>query len=208
MSRSLRAVLATATAAGLLVGGISLASYATTRHEAGSGSGSGAGAKSQPKTLVFKVGSKGQQFNGGSARLYNGKVPKGTYEISMSGIVLDRAAPATGDAIACLVADKRTLSYILNHPGSLRGSQRLYALLGQNQLDGGEQIGLIDQTNPAAKVDRRKIVFGCTFNGTGPFEVARPLQFTLTPVKVDNQKAGARFQLPITKVRAFVNALR
>lgn len=205
MSRPpLRVVLATAAAAGLLVGGVNLASYATTRHD----SAGGAGAGSQPKTLVFKIGTKGQKFNGGSAHLYSARVPTGNYEISMSGIALDRAAPSIGDSLACLVADKRTLTYILGHPGSLRGAQRLYGLLNQTQQDGGDAIGILDQTNPAAKVDRKKIVYGCTFNGTGPFQVVRPLQFTLTPVKVDNQKSGARYQLPTTKVRQLAHALR
>ena len=77
MSRSLRTVLATATAAGLLVGGVSLASYATTRHDSAGGAGGGAGASGAPKVIKFHVGVQHQSFNGGAFRLYSAKVPKG-----------------------------------------------------------------------------------------------------------------------------------
>ena len=204
MSRSLRTILATAAAAGLLVGGVSLASYATTRHDSAGSAGAGAGTASLPKTRVYTVGSTHDLINGGASRLRSVSVPKGNYEISVSGVVTDGSSDP--DSLACLLTDKKTLTYILHHPGSLRGSQRLYMLLNSNAAD--SSFGFIDQTNPAAHVDRSSIVYGCTFNGTGPFKVVRPIQFTLTPVKTANQKKGQVYHLPAAKVGRMTHALR
>ena len=188
-------------AAVVLVGGVSLASYSTTRHDSAGGAGAGA---PLPKTRVYTVGSTHQIINGGASRLRSVNVPKGYYEISLSGLVTDQSSDP--DGISCLLTDKKTLTYILNHPGSLRGSQRLYMLLNSDSAD--PQFGVFDQTNPVAHVDRRSIVYGCVFNGTGPFEVIRPIQYTLTPVKPTTPKRGQVYQLPTAKLGGVIKALR
>jgi hypothetical protein len=197
---SLRAVLATTGAAALLVGGANLASYAATHH------GHGGSAKaSASKTTVFTLGSPGQKFAGNTAHLFTAKVPKGTYQMTMSGIAVDSAASDT-DNVTCVFVDQKTLTHLLHSSGSLKGGQRLYALLSSQGTD--SNFGFINQTNPAAKVDRPNIVYGCTFNGTGPFQVVRPLQFTMTPVKATKGKSTGKYHLPATKVRDLARALR
>jgi hypothetical protein len=198
----LRAVLATAAAATVLVGGVNLASYAAGHHQ---GTGSAAKPSAQPKTIKFHIGSPGATFNGGSTHLFSAKVPKGTYEISMSGLLVDQSTGS--DNLTCLVADKKTLTRLLGHPGSFAGAQRLYSIFTQSQADSTTGFGLLDSTNPAVKVDRAKIVYGCALSGTGPFLVARPPVFTLRPVKVTN-KSGHHYTPPVAKVQKLTRALR
>ena len=198
----LRAVLATAAAATVLVGGVNLASYAAGHHH---GTGSAAKPSAQPKTTKFHLGSPGSSFNGTSTHLFSAKVPKGTYEIGMSGLLLDQTTGT--DSYTCLVADKRTLTRLLSNPGSFAGAQRLYAVFAASQTDGTSSFGFLDSTNPAVKVDRAKIVYGCAFNGTGPYLVARPPVFTLRPVKVTN-KSGHHYTAPVAKVAQLARALR
>jgi hypothetical protein len=201
MSRSLRTVLATAAAAGLLVGGVSLASYATTRHD--SAGGAGAGASSEPKTLVFHLGSPGRQFAGDSAHFLGGKVPTGTYQVGMSGIVLDKASGGS-DSYSCLVADKRDVKKVL--AGTSASLRRIYALEGEGQ--GDFNFGVVASTNHVQKVDRSKIVVGCAFNGVGPFVVKRTLTFTFRPVKSTNKSAAPVDIVPEARVRKLSNLLR
>jgi hypothetical protein len=83
----------------------------------------------------------------------------------------------------------------------------LYAIFTQSQADSTTGFGLLDSTNPAVKVDRAKIVYGCALSGTGPFLVARPPVFTLRPVKVTN-KSGHHYTPPVAKVQKLTRALR
>jgi hypothetical protein len=198
MSRSLRAVLATATAAGLLVGGISLASYATTRHD-NAGGGAGAGASSAPKVIKFHLGSQNQTFNGNAIRLYTAKIPTGNYSVSMSGVLLDQATDKTGDSYSCLLADKKDLVHALTSGSGATSFKRIYSATGQDfDTVGSFSFGIYTDTNPAVHVDRSKIMFGCVFNGTGPYKVSRVPVFTFTPIKVDGH-SGKRWFPPTPK---------
>jgi hypothetical protein len=206
----LRAVLATGAAAALLVGGINLASYATTHHGT-NGAGGGAGAGAAPKVLKFHLGVQNQTYNGGAFRLYTAKVPKGNYSVSMSGVFDDQAAVATGDSYSCLLADKKDLVRQLGSGSPNPNFKRIYAATGQDfDSTGSFNFGFFTDTNPAAHVDRTKIVFGCVFNSGGPYRVARVPVFTLTPIKVDS-RSGKRFiPAPVAKadLRRLSQALR
>jgi hypothetical protein len=151
----LRAVLATTAAAGLLVGGANLASYAATHH--GHSSGTSAKPHAQPKTIAYHLGSPGQAM--GNTRLFSAKVPKGTYEVSISGWLSDDVS-TTGDSVTCVLADKKALFHLLNHPGSLTGAQRFYAITGGSE-DKTYDFAVMDNSNPVAKIDRRNISYGC-----------------------------------------------
>jgi hypothetical protein len=208
MSRSLRVVLATAASAGLLVGGITLASYATTRHDSAGGAG-GAGGSSAPKVLKFHLGVQNQTYNGGAFRLFTAKIPTGNYAVSMSGVFLDQAVDDSGDSYSCLAADKKDLLKALTS-GSGASFKRIYSATGQDfDTTGSFNFGIFTDTNPAAHVDRSKIMFGCVFNGDGPYKISRVPVFTFTPVKVDG-RSGKRFVPPTPKadLRRLREALR
>lgn len=201
---SLRAVLATTAAAALLVGGADLASYAATHHSASAGAAGKPHA--QPKTIAYHLGLPGKSFQGSSTHLFTAKVPKGTYEVSISGWLNDTSGN-TSDNYTCLVADKRTLFHVLRHPGNLSGAQRLYAVTGQSDLTDTFDFAVVGIANPVAKVDRSKVVYGCLLNGTGPFHIVRPLVFSLRPVSATN-KTGKPLALAKMKARQLSHALR
>jgi hypothetical protein len=201
---SLRTIVATTTAAALLVGGAQLASYATTHH--GHGAGASTAAKSsQPKTITFTLGSNTQVFAPNSQHLFTAKVPKGTYAVGISGFV--STASSTDDNYTCLLVDKRALLHLAGSSGSLAGTQRLSSAAEAAASDAGFGYGIIGDYNPVAKVDRSTILYGCVFNGTDTYTVARPVEFTLTPVKPSHQK-GKKFTLPTPKLRDLARAVR
>ena len=199
---SLRSSVTTLAAAVVLVGGASLASYATTNH----GHGAGA-ATATPKTIKFHFGSPGKTFNTTNpVHLFTAKVPKGTYEVGLSGLLLDQAGGST-DNYTCLLSDKKTILKLLGGSGPNPDFSRVYALDGASQSDGGFAFGLVDSTNPVAKVDRPNIVYGCILSGTGPYVVGRTPTFTLTPVKVTS-KSGTPLPIAKSQARRLVGALR
>ena len=203
----LRAVLATASAAALLVGGVNLASYAATHHGGGA---AGAGASGAPKVLKFHFGVQNQSFHGGAFRLYTAKVPNGNYSASMSGVFNDQALYESGDSYSCLLADKKSLLHALTSGGGTPNFKRIYSATGQDfDSTGSFGFGIFSDTNPAVHVDRTKIMFGCVFNSGGPYRIARVPVFTLTPIKVDG-RSGHRFIPPAPKadLSTLVNALR
>jgi hypothetical protein len=206
---SIRSTLTTVAAACVLVGGANLASYAGTGFTLGSGphaagsAASGAGASSGPKTIKFHLGAPGASFAGGSAHLLTAKVPTGNYAVGMSGIMLDSPGSGT-DSYSCLVADKKDVTKVLG--GTSQNLRRVYALDGDSQ--GNFKFGVLDNTNHAQKVDRAKIVFGCVFNGTGPFKVKRTLTFTFRPVKVSSKSGSPIDILPKSGVRRLSELLR
>jgi hypothetical protein len=191
---SLRSSVTTLAAAVVLVGGASLASYAATNH----GHGAGAAATT-PKTIKFHLGAPGKSYSTANpVHLFTAKVPKGTYEVGLSGLLLDQSAGAT-DNYTCLLSDKRTILKLLGSPGPNPDFSRVYAIDGASQSEGTYVFGLVDSTNPVAKVDRPNIVYGCILSGTGPYVVGRTPTFTLTPVKV-TAKSGT--PLPVAKSQA------
>lgn len=153
-----------------------------------------ASAASQPKTLKFHLGKPGKVFAGGTIHLFTGKVPKGTYEIGMSGLIEDTGISGT-DSYTCLVADKKDLVRLLGSSNPNANIKRFYAVdaHGQQEPDSLE----LDSTNPAQKVDRTKIAFGCLFSGDGQFKIKRTVTFTFRAVKVTNESGS-----PITLTRS------
>jgi hypothetical protein len=140
----------------------------------------------------------------GNSRLFTAKVPKGTYEVGISGWLTDDTSTA-GDSVTCVLADKKALFHVLNHPGDLTGAQRFYAVTGDSD-DQNYDFAVMDNSNPVAKIDRRNIAYGCLLSG-GPFHVVRPLVFTLKPVSVSNKK-GHALQLTKSQVGSLHTALR
>lgn len=199
------AALSIVAAAVVLVGGAGLASYAATGHGQHS-RGSAAHKAAQPKTISFTLGANGRNFGPGTPHLFTAKVPTGTYAVSISGFVTDTSS-TNDNSYTCLVADKKAVLHLLHHPGSLTGTQRIYSAAEQDESTNSFGFGLINDHNPVAKVDRKTIVYGCTFNGSSPTTVARPLKFALTPIKATNEK-GQEFTLPTAKVAKLAQALR
>ena len=155
-----------------------------------------------PKTLRFHIGSLGTNFAGGTANLVTVNVPKGTYEISMSGLVTD--STGTTDSYTCLVLDKAALLAAIGG-GSLDYS-RVYGLDGDSQ--GNFKFGVVDYTNPAQKVSRSSVALGCAFNGIGPFVEQRLLTFTFRPITVSDQRNGAPIPLPRSAAQRLSRAMR
>lgn len=155
-----------------------------------------------PKTLRFHIGSRGTNFAGNTATLVTVQVPKGTYEISMSGLITD--STGTTDSYTCLVLDKATLLAAIGG-GSLDYS-KVYALDGDTQ--GTFKFGVLNNTNPAQNVSRSSVALGCTFSGTGPFVEQRLIEFTFRPVRVTDKKNGAPIPLPRTAAHQLSRALR
>jgi hypothetical protein len=194
---SLRSTVTTVAAAALLAGGASLASYAATSH----GHGTGGGTSSEPKTIKYSLGSPGKLYKGNTQHLFTAKVPKGSYQIGMSGLVLDNQG-ADNDSYSCLLADKKNIQHVL---GGGNPNYRLwYALDGDGK--GSFKFGVVNYSNNAQKISRPNIVFGCIFDGTGPFTVARTLTFTLRPVKVTAAK-GKPLSVPASQVHRLVGKL-
>jgi hypothetical protein len=81
----------------------------------------------------------------------------------------------------------------------------LYALMSSTAPS--PEFGFLDQTNPAAVVDRPTVAYGCSFNGAGPYHVVRPLVFTLRPVKVTNEKPGTPFLPSAAKIAQLARAV-
>lgn len=199
---SLRSSVTTLAAAVVLVGGASLASYATTNHGHGAGAATGT-----PKTIKFHLASPGKTYNTTNpVHLFTAKVPKGTYEVGLSGIVLDQSGGGT-DNYTCLLADKRTILKLLTSPGPDPDFSRVYAIDGASQSDGSYTFGIVDSTNPVAKIDRPNIVYGCILSGTGPYVVGRTPTFTLTPVKVTT-KSGTPLPVAKSQARRLLGSLR
>jgi hypothetical protein len=184
---SLRSTVTTVAAAAVLAGGASLASYAATSH----GHGTGGGTSSEPKTIKYTLGSPGKIYKGNTDHLFTTKVPKGTYQIGMSGLVLDNAG-GDSDTYTCLLADKKNIQHVLG--GGNPNYALWYALDGDAK--GNFKYGVVNYSNNAQKIDRPNVVFGCVFSGTGPYTVARTVTFTLRPVKV-TAKSGT--PLPVAK---------
>jgi hypothetical protein len=189
---SLRSTVTTVAAAALLAGGASLASYAATSH--GPGTGGGAATSSEPKTLKFTLGSPGKIYHGNTDHLFTAKVPKGAYQIGMSGLVLDNTG-SDSDSYTCLIADQKNIEHVLG--GGHPNYALWYALDGDRK--GAFKYGVVNYSNSAQRIARPNIVFGCIFDGTGPFTVARTLTFTLRPVKVTAEKGKP---LPVAKSQA------
>jgi hypothetical protein len=196
---SLRSSLTTVAAAVVLVSGASLASYAATSHSHGAGA-----AAAQPKTIKFHLGAPGKHFNGNTIHLFTAKVPKGTYDVGLSGVFSD---PASGDSYSCLVADRKSLLKILHNPSSNPDFSHIYDITGQSQDDGTFAFGILDAENPVATITRSNIIYGCLFNGTGPYTVGRTPTFTLTPVKVTS-KSGTPLPVAKSEVRRLTASLR
>ncbi len=188
---SLRSSVTTISAVAVRVGGASLASYAAT----GRGHATGAGATaSEPKTIKYTLGSPGKIYHGNTDHLFTTKVPKGTYQIGISGLVLDNAG-SDSDSYTCLVADKKNIQHVLG--GGNPNDALWYALDGDRK--GAFKYGVVNYSNSAQRIARPNIVFGCIFDGTGPFTVARTLTFTLRPVRVTAEKGKP---LPVAKSQA------
>jgi hypothetical protein len=197
---SLRAAVTTVAAAVVLVGGAGLASYAATSH----GPDARAAKASEPKTIVFHIGKPGKKVVGNATILKSAKVPKGTYEVGVSGFITETDSGAT-DSYSCVVADQKTIIRILRGHGTGLDFARVYALDGE--AHGGFRFGAVNGFNPAQKIERPKIAVGCVFSGTGKFTISRTLTFTLKPVKVTN-KSGTPIIVTKSETRALDQSLR
>ena len=196
---SVRSTVTTVTAAAVIAAGASLASYAATSH--GHATGGGAGASSEPKTIKYTLGSPGKVFKGGTTHLFTAKVPKGTYQVAMSGLVLDNAG-ADNDTYTCLVADKKNIQHVLG--GGNPNYALWYALDGDQK--GGFKYGVVNYSNNAQRIARPNVAFGCLFEGTGPYTVGRTVTFTLRPVKVTS-KTGKPLPVAKSQVRRLAGKL-
>jgi hypothetical protein len=159
--------------------------------------------KLEPKTIRFHLGSPGQTFAGNSQHVFSGNVPKGTYQVGLTGLVTQ--SPSTsGDSYTCLIADKAKLLALFGG-GPLSNFSGFYALDGDTQ--GSFKYGVLDDTNHAQKVTSSSIAFGCLFTGPDAFKVRRTLTFTLRPIAATD-KSGTPLSITRTGARHLLRALR
>ncbi len=93
---------------------------------------------------------------------------------------------------SCLIAYQKNIEHVLG------GGHPNYALWYALDCDhnGTFKYGVVNYSNSAQKIDRPHLVFGCIWQGTGPFTVVRTVTFTLRPVKVTAEKGKP---LPVAK---------
>jgi hypothetical protein len=157
----------------------------------------------EPKTIRFHLGSPGQTFAGDTQHVFSAKVPTGTYQIGLTGLLTE--SPSTsGDSYTCLIADKAKLLALFGG-GSLSNFTGFYALDGDTQ--GSFKYGVLDDTNHAQKVTRSSIAYGCLFTGPDAFKVRRTLTFTLHPVTATD-KSGTPLSITRSGARHLLRTLR
>jgi hypothetical protein len=157
----------------------------------------------EPKTIRFHLGSPGRTFAGDTQHVFSAKVPKGTYQLGLTGLVTQ--SPSTsGDSYTCLIADKAKM-LALFAGGSPSNFSGFYAIDGDTQ--GAFKYGVLDDTNHAQKVTKSSIAFGCLFTGPDAFTVRRTMTFTLRPVTATD-KSGTPLSITRTGARHFLRALR
>jgi hypothetical protein len=154
------------------------------------------------KVIRFHIGSVGATFPGNTAKLFFAKVPRGNYQIGISGIVSD--VGGSGDSYTCLVADKNALLIALG--GGTLDLNKVYAVDESTQDD--FMFGFMNYTNPTQKVANANIALGCAFNGTGTYTENRLVSFTFRPISVGDKKTGGAVPLPRSAAQRLSNALR
>jgi len=147
-------------------------------------------AQLDPKTIRLRFGATGSTSNGDGFHLRSATVPKGTYAVGVTGLVIESASN-TGDNITCLIADRAMIVGALNG-GPLNFAQ-VYAIDGAGA--GDVNFGVVDNQNLAQRINR-PVAFGCSFTGAGQFQEVRGVTFTLTPVTVSDKNSKP---IPLTK---------
>jgi len=163
----------------------------------------------EPKTITFRLGSVGQSFAGGTVRFFSARVPKGTYEVAVSGLIT-QSSTDPGDNYSCVIADKATLLRVLSGTVTRTDLTGIYALDGDKS--GGFKYGVVGNVNPVQSLKSSSIAYGCQFNSSvtptpDSFVTSRPVIFTLRQV-TRASKGGAPLPVSRTAAANLARALR
>jgi hypothetical protein len=143
-----------------------------------------------PATLRYKYGNAGTTFSTSSVpQLYSAKLPKGTYDVNVTGILSD-AGSGGSDSYLCVAIDKSALF------GSLDYS-KVYAFDANDESN--STFGLLNFTNNAQRITGGEVAYGCIFSGSGTFTEERAVQFTFRPVTATDKHGTL---IPLTKSAA------
>ena len=152
------------------------------------------------KTIRFHLGTVGSTLSG--TQLFFAKVPKGTYQVSIAGILTDQGTDPT-DNYTCLVADRAAVLAALG--GGTLDLSKVYGV--EAGTSGDSTFGFLGSINPAQKIANSNIVLGCGFNSTPGFTNSRQLSFTFRPVSVGDKNHGGSV-LPRTTPQHLGSLLR
>jgi hypothetical protein len=159
----------------------------------------------EPKTLRFHIGSVGATFPGGATRIFSAKVPKGTYDVGIAGIVSDQTT-GTSDSYTCVVADKAALIAAVAGSTTVNLAKVYAADIG---TQGDSEFGFMNDMNSAQKISNSNIALGCAFGGTGNTYIeGRTITFTFHPTTAANKKNGGAIPLAKSQARRLATALR
>jgi hypothetical protein len=146
--------------------------------------------------LRYRIGSVGSSFTSASHdQVFSAKIPKGTYQVSVTGLVTETGSGTTDtDTISCLATDRATLLAALG--GGSFDYSKVYALTGNKT--GDFDFGVINYTNPAQKISSSNIALGCLFRpqSTGTFTEAHQIAFTFKPVTTSDKRLGTVIPIP------------
>ncbi|HEY3527954.1 MAG TPA: hypothetical protein VGK78_02300, partial [Nocardioides sp.] len=148
-------------------------------------------AQLNPKLLRWHLGAVGTTFANGASDLFKVTVPKGTYQVTLSGLLVQSGASTT-DSWQCLAVDYHKL---LDNPSSPDISG-IWALGGHQWSDWDAAV--LDYTSaPITLTQPRAMLYGCQFSGTtGTITAYQPPTFVFHKVTVANQTQGSPVVLP------------
>ncbi|HEY3527955.1 MAG TPA: hypothetical protein VGK78_02305 [Nocardioides sp.] len=157
--------------------------------------------------LRYRIGSVGSTFtNASPGQVFNAKIPKGTYQVSVTGLATETgAASGDTDSITCLALDRAALLAALG--GGTLDYSKVYALTGNKT--GDFDFGVINYTNPAQKISGSNIALGCLLraSSTGVFTEAHQIAFTFKPVTVGDKPLGTTIPIPRSAQQRIANGL-
>jgi hypothetical protein len=151
-------------------------------------------AQLNPATLTYRYGTVGTAYPTGTPQLYTANIPKGSYDIDLSGLVLESGSGGS-DSYQCLVMDKAALLAAI-HGGGTPPYSKWYLLTGD--AEGTYNYGILNSVNTAQKITG-PVAYGCIWNGSGTYTPARQVQFTFRPVTATTKHGSV---LPLTKSAA------
>jgi hypothetical protein len=129
------------------------------------------GAQLEPNTLRYRLGQDGGTLTS-DAHFFSTKLPAGTYQVQMSGILTSSVAT---DQYICAVGDR----------------QKVLA----NDITGLYTYAVAPYSAPVisdvytTKISKnRPVLFGCNTSGTGTVTVAKAVQFTFRAISVKDKK--------------------
>jgi hypothetical protein len=136
-------------------------------------------AQLEPTVLRYTLGRDNSPISATTNHFFTTKLPTGTYEVQMSGILTSTVAT---DTYFCAIGDKDRI--LANDIGGIfTYAVDTYA------------SPILSDTYTTKISKSRPVLFGCNLAGTGTVTTAKALQFTFRPISVQNKK-GTPFTIP------------